>query len=111
MNLYHSLVAARRSDNKAQKAAMALAKDDGVVRAQVQTTMSTLLIQVQDRVMTDLGVSCTALKLAVLIGTMVIKAVTTVVEDRMRLNRVHTRAFPYQKLPSRRFGVLIAIHS
>jgi hypothetical protein len=44
------------SETKAQKAAMALAKDDGVVRAQVQTTMVTLLIQVQDRVMTDLGV-------------------------------------------------------
>ena len=42
--------------NKAAKAAMALAKDDGVVRAQVQATMTTLLIQVQDRVMTDLGV-------------------------------------------------------
>ena len=42
--------------NKAAKAAMALATDDGVVRAQVQTTMTTLLIQVQDRVMTDLGV-------------------------------------------------------
>ena len=51
-----SLVSSKTSDNKAQKAAMALAKDDGVVRAQVQTTMSTLLIQVQDRVMTDLGV-------------------------------------------------------
>ena len=46
----------KSSENKAQKAAMALAKDDGVVRAQVQTTMTTLLIQVQDRVMTDLGV-------------------------------------------------------
>ena len=45
-----------KSETKAQKAAMALAKDDGVVRAQVQTTMATLLIQVQDRVMTDLGV-------------------------------------------------------
>ncbi|EJK48860.1 hypothetical protein THAOC_32309, partial [Thalassiosira oceanica] len=42
--------------NKAAKAAMALAKDDGVVRAQVQATMTTLLIRVQDRVMTDLGV-------------------------------------------------------
>jgi hypothetical protein len=35
---------------------MALAKDDGVVWAQVQTTMANLLIQVQDRVMTDLGI-------------------------------------------------------
>lgn len=43
-------------ESTAQKAAMALAKDDGVVRAQVQTTMVNLLIQVQDRVMTDLGV-------------------------------------------------------
>ncbi|KAL7541614.1 hypothetical protein ACHAXR_011069, partial [Thalassiosira sp. AJA248-18] len=47
---------ARKNELKAQKAAMALAKDDGVVRAQVQTTMTTMLIQVQDRVMTDLGV-------------------------------------------------------
>jgi hypothetical protein len=45
-----------KSETKAEKAAMALAKDDGVVRAQVQTAMTTLLIQVQDRVMTDLGV-------------------------------------------------------
>ena len=47
---------ATKEENKAQKAAMALAKDDGVIRAQVQTTMTTLLIQVQDKVMTDLGV-------------------------------------------------------
>eukprot|EP00571_Detonula_confervacea_P014493 CAMPEP_0172307760 /NCGR_PEP_ID=MMETSP1058-20130122/8537_1 /TAXON_ID=83371 /ORGANISM="Detonula confervacea, Strain CCMP 353" /LENGTH=3131 /DNA_ID=CAMNT_0013020015 /DNA_START=168 /DNA_END=9563 /DNA_ORIENTATION=+ len=46
----------KNNETKAQKAAMALAKDDGVVRAQVQTAMTTLLIQVQDRVMTDLGV-------------------------------------------------------
>ncbi len=45
-----------KNESAAQKAAMALAKDDGVVRAQVQTTMVNLLIQVQDRVMTDLGV-------------------------------------------------------
>ncbi len=47
---------ALKNETKAQRAAMALAKDDGVVRAQVRTTMATLLIQVQDRVMTDLGV-------------------------------------------------------
>ncbi|KAL7554514.1 hypothetical protein ACHAWF_017971 [Thalassiosira exigua] len=44
------------SDSNARRAAMALASDDGVVRAQVQTTMTTLLIQVQDKVMTDMGV-------------------------------------------------------
>ena len=49
-------VLALENEAKVQKAAMALAEDDGVVRAQVQTTMTTLLIQVQDRVMTDLGV-------------------------------------------------------
>ena len=47
---------ALNNETTAQRAVMALAKDDGVVRAQVQTTMATLLIQVQDRVMTDLGV-------------------------------------------------------
>lgn len=49
-------VVGSQDESTAQKAAMALAKDDGVVRAQVQTTMANLLIQVQDRVMTDLGV-------------------------------------------------------
>ena len=49
-------VVSSKSENKAAKAALALAKDDGVVRAQVHTTMTSLLIQVQDRVMTDLGV-------------------------------------------------------
>lgn len=39
-----------------KKAAAALAKDGGVVRAQVETTMQMLLIAVQDRVMTQEGV-------------------------------------------------------
>ncbi|KAL7473776.1 hypothetical protein ACHAXS_014443 [Conticribra weissflogii] len=42
--------------NNVRNAAIALAKDEGVVRAQVRTTMTALLIQVQDKVMTDLGV-------------------------------------------------------
>jgi len=37
-------------------AASALARDDGVVKAQVKTTMDMLLISVQDRVMTEKGV-------------------------------------------------------
>ena len=47
---------ADREKEKAEEAAKALAKDDGVTRAQVETTLHTLKIQVQDRVMTDLGV-------------------------------------------------------
>jgi hypothetical protein len=39
-----------------RKVALDLAHDDGMVRAQVQATMSMLLIAVQDRVMTDSGV-------------------------------------------------------
>lgn len=42
--------------NKEHTAAVALANDDGVTKAQVYNTMQSLLIQVQDRVMTDLGV-------------------------------------------------------
>lgn len=41
---------------KERKAALDLANDDGVVRAQVEATMAALLIGVQDRVMTDFGV-------------------------------------------------------
>ena len=41
---------------EARKAALDLANDDGVVRAQVQATMTSLLIGVQDRVMTEAGV-------------------------------------------------------
>ena len=39
-----------------ERAANALATDDGVVRAQVRATMRTLLIGVQDKVLTDRGV-------------------------------------------------------
>lgn len=39
-----------------ERAATALATDDGVVRAQVRATMRTLLICVQDKVLTDKGV-------------------------------------------------------
>lgn len=48
--------AAEKEKEKAEEAAKALAKDDGVTRTQLETTMHTLKIQVQDRVMTDLGV-------------------------------------------------------
>ncbi len=48
--------AAEKEKEKAEEAAKALAKDDGVTRTQLATTMHTLKIQVQDRVMTDLGV-------------------------------------------------------
>lgn len=41
---------------KAEETALALAKDEGVIRAQVTTSMEGLLIAVQDRVMTDAGV-------------------------------------------------------
>jgi hypothetical protein len=47
---------AENDTNKEHTAAAALAKDDGVTKAQVQNTMQALLIQVQDKVMTDLGV-------------------------------------------------------
>jgi hypothetical protein len=43
-------------DSEQQKAASALASDDGVIKAQVAGTMQTLLIAVQDRVMTDMKV-------------------------------------------------------
>jgi hypothetical protein len=42
--------------NDERRLAEAIKADDGVVRAQVQASMSTLLIEVQDRVMTDVGV-------------------------------------------------------
>lgn len=48
--------AAEKEKEKAEETAKALAKDDGVTRTQLATTMHTLKIQVQDRVMTDLGV-------------------------------------------------------
>jgi hypothetical protein len=43
-------------DNETQKAALALSSDDGVIRAQVAASMQSLLIGVQDRVMTETGV-------------------------------------------------------
>ena len=43
-------------DNETQKAALALSSDDGVLRAQVAASMQSLLIGVQDRVMTETGV-------------------------------------------------------
>ena len=42
--------------NEQEKAAAALSSDDGVIKAQVTATMQTLLIAVQDRVMTENGV-------------------------------------------------------
>lgn len=45
-----------KGTNKAKQAAMALAADQGVVRAQVVATMQSLLIGVQDRVMTEMSV-------------------------------------------------------
>ncbi|KAL7488971.1 hypothetical protein ACHAW6_014562 [Cyclotella cf. meneghiniana] len=47
---------AEKDKNNEHTAALALANDDGVVKTQVHSTMQGLLIQVQDRVMTDLGV-------------------------------------------------------
>ena len=44
------------SGDNEYKAAKLLAADEGVVRAQVQATMQNLLIQVQDKVMTDAGI-------------------------------------------------------
>ena len=46
----------KEADNYEQKAAKALAENDGVVRAQVLSTMRQLLISVQDRVLTERGV-------------------------------------------------------
>lgn len=46
----------KKKDDKARQAALALAADEGVVRAQVNATMNSLLIGVQDRVMTETGV-------------------------------------------------------
>ena len=46
----------KNEQEEEQRATLALAADDGVVRAQVRTTMDILLITVQDRVMTDMGV-------------------------------------------------------
>jgi hypothetical protein len=45
-----------KSMDQAKQAAMALAADEGVVRAQVVATMQSLLIGVQDRVMTTMSV-------------------------------------------------------
>lgn len=42
--------------NEQQKAAMALSSDEGVIKAQVAASMETLLMAVQDRVMTENGV-------------------------------------------------------
>ncbi len=42
--------------NEQEKAAMALSSDDGVIKAQVEASMQSLLIAVQDRVMTENGV-------------------------------------------------------
>jgi hypothetical protein len=42
--------------NEQEKAAMALSSDDGVIKAQVAASMLSLLIAVQDRVMTEKGV-------------------------------------------------------
>ena len=39
--------------NEQEKAAMALSSDDGVIKAQVAASMLSLLIAVQDRVMTE----------------------------------------------------------
>ncbi|KAL3923150.1 MAG: hypothetical protein SGARI_006287, partial [Bacillariaceae sp.] len=44
------------SNQKQKTAAMALASDDGVIKAQVAATMQSLLMGVQDKVMTDTGV-------------------------------------------------------
>ena len=43
-------------DDKVREAQRAMAVDDGVIRAQVNATMNSLLIGVQDRVMTETGV-------------------------------------------------------
>jgi hypothetical protein len=51
-----SLDRKRKSANEEKQAALALAGDDGVTRAQVYASMQSLLIGVQDKVMTDLGV-------------------------------------------------------
>lgn len=42
--------------NEQEKAAAALSSDDGVIKAQVEASMQSLLIAVQDRVMTETGV-------------------------------------------------------
>lgn len=42
--------------NKQRRAAMALSSDEGVIKAQVAASMETLLMAVQDRVMTEAGV-------------------------------------------------------
>jgi hypothetical protein len=46
----------RKGKKKEQEAAIALAQDDGVIRAQVTTCMEQILIAVQDKVMTEAGV-------------------------------------------------------
>lgn len=42
--------------SKQQKAALAMSSDDGVIKAQVAASMQSLLIAVQDKVMTEMGV-------------------------------------------------------
>ena len=44
------------NETEEEKAASALARDDGVIKAQVDASMNSLLIAVQDRVMTDMKV-------------------------------------------------------
>ena len=51
-----SLVQEAGDQSEREKAALAMANDDGVIKAQVAATMGSLLIAVQDRVMTELGV-------------------------------------------------------
>lgn len=47
---------AASTEDEAREAALALAADNGVIRAQVAASMSSLLIAVQDKVMTETGV-------------------------------------------------------
>jgi [histone H3]-lysine4 N-trimethyltransferase ATXR3 len=51
-----STKASKKAPAEERMAALALAADEGVVRAQVSATMQSLLIAVQDRVMTECGV-------------------------------------------------------
>ena len=51
-----SMLSEGEEKNKQEKAAMALSSDDGVIKAQVTASMQSLLIAVQDRVMTENGV-------------------------------------------------------
>eukprot|EP00934_Nitzschia_sp_Nitz4_P006918 Nitzschia sp. Nitz4//scaffold41_size133979//27876//35172//NITZ4_003333-RA/size133979-snap-gene-0.98-mRNA-1//1//CDS//3329551428//6908//frame0 len=51
-----SFLGASEKSSERQKAALAMSIDDGVIKAQVAASMQTLLIAVQDRVMTEMGV-------------------------------------------------------